>query len=73
MLDVRMTLPPVQNVNGPLALIVGVDGVEFAVTIVAAEVELHPKPSVAVTEYDPDELTVILCEVAPVLHKFPDA
>jgi hypothetical protein len=37
--DVSVTLPPVQKLVGPLALIVGVAGVGFTVTAVAAEFE----------------------------------
>ena len=40
LLDVSVTEPPVQNVVGPPAEIVGVDGIGFTVTDVAAEGEL---------------------------------
>jgi hypothetical protein len=40
LLDVNVTLPPVQNVVGPPALIVGVAGVGLTVTVVDAEAAL---------------------------------
>jgi hypothetical protein len=45
---VRVTLPPAQNVVGPLGVIVAT-GVAFTVTVVAADVALQPLPSVTVT------------------------
>ena len=36
-LDVKVTLPPVQKVNGPPAVIVGVAGIVLTVTAVAAD------------------------------------
>ena len=49
-LDVRVTLPPVQNVVDPLGVIVGVAGRGFTVTEAAAEAALwHPFPSVTRT------------------------
>jgi hypothetical protein len=42
-LDVKVTLPPVQNVNGPPAVIVGAAGIVLTVTAVAADAaEVHP-------------------------------
>ena len=41
--EVRVTLPPAQKVVGPPAVIVGTAGVGFTVTVVAAEVALHPE------------------------------
>jgi hypothetical protein len=42
-LEVKVTLPPVQKVVGPPALIVGVAGKAFTVTTVAVEEALwHP-------------------------------
>lgn len=58
-------VPPLQIVSS-LAIIPGVT--VFTVTTVAADVAEHPLPSVTVTEYEPDELTVIDCVVAPLLH-----
>jgi hypothetical protein len=40
--DVRVTLPPAQNVVGPLAETVGVAGIEFTVTVADPFAELHP-------------------------------
>ena len=37
--EVKVTEPPVQNVSGPLAVIVGVAGSGFTVTVVAADVD----------------------------------
>ncbi len=61
---VRVTLPPWQNVVGPLALMVA-EGAGSTVTLVAAEVALQPLPFVTVTLYAPLFETVIDCEVAP--------
>jgi hypothetical protein len=46
LVDVRITLPPSQNEIGPLAVIVGVEGGVFTVTVVVSEVALHPLLSV---------------------------
>ena len=48
LLLVSTTLPPEQNVVGPLAVIVGVGGVGFTVTEVAELIALHA-PEVTVT------------------------
>ena len=61
---VRVTLPPAQNVVGPLGVIVGVAGFGLTVTTVAAEVELQPLPSVTVTVYEPELETTIDCVVS---------
>ena len=47
-LEVKVTLPPAQNVNGPPAEIVGVAGNAFTVTTVAAEDALW-QPAALVT------------------------
>ena len=39
--EVKITEPPVQNARGPLAVIVGVVGSGFTVTVVATEVDEH--------------------------------
>jgi hypothetical protein len=39
-LEVNVTLPPVQKVNGPPAVIVGTAGIELTVTTVAADATL---------------------------------
>ena len=41
LLDVNVTLSPWQKVNGPLALIVGVAGFEFTVTMAVVGNELQ--------------------------------
>ena len=69
--EVRTTLPPEQNVNGPPALIVGVAGNGFTVTVVPAEVADVQPPLVTETVYVPDVETVMDCVVAPVDHKLP--
>ena len=71
--DVNVTLSPAQNVNGPPALMVGVAGVGFTVTIVPAEVAEVQLPDVTETVYVPEVETVIDCVVAPVDHRFPEA
>ena len=48
LLLVSTTLPPAQKVVGPLAVIVGVAGIGFTTTLVAALVALQP-PLVTVT------------------------
>ena len=50
LLDVSVTLPPVQKVVGPLAVTTGVEGFAFTVTVVAADVAEHPLALVTVTE-----------------------
>ena len=47
--DVNTTLPPAQKVNGPLALIVGVDGNGVTVTVVPADVADVQPPLVTET------------------------
>ena len=46
LLEVRVTLPPWKKVVGPLGVTVGVGGVGFTVTTVAAEGELLQPPLV---------------------------
>ena len=41
-LDVKVTVPPVQNVSEPLVVIVGVGGFGFTVTAVELEVAEQP-------------------------------
>jgi hypothetical protein len=69
--DVKVTEPPAQNVVEPPAVMVGVVGFAFTVTTVAVEVAVQPEPFVIVTVYEPEELTVMDCDVAPVDHVFP--
>ena len=70
-LEVSVTLPPVQKVRGPLAVIVGVAGKVFTVTVVGTEAEdIQPAAFVTCTEYEPVVLTVMLAVVAPVDHRY---
>ena len=64
----NVTLPPVQNVVGPLGVIVGAGGGLFTVTVDAADVAVQPPAAVTVTVNDPLALTVIDCVVAPFDH-----
>jgi hypothetical protein len=64
---VNVTLPPEQKVVGPPADTVGV-GSGLTVTAVGAEACEQPLASVTVTEYEPEEVTLIDWVVAPVLH-----
>jgi hypothetical protein len=66
---VSTTLLPWQNEVAPLAVTSAL-GVLFTVTLTAGEVETHPFAFVTVTVYDPVELTVMDCVVAPVLHMY---
>lgn len=68
--DVRVTEPPAQKVVGPPAVIVGVAGIGFTVTVVAADVD-EQEPFETVTLYEPLALTIIDCVVAPVDQVFP--
>ena len=43
LLEVSVTLPPVQKLVGPLAVIVGMAGPGFTVTTIGAENEEQPK------------------------------
>jgi hypothetical protein len=56
--DVNTTDPPAQNVVGPPAVIIGVAGTGFTVTVVGADAAEHV-PFDTVTEYVPDVVTVI--------------
>ena len=60
LLEVRVTLPPVQKLTEPPAVIAGVEGNGLTVTTVAAEVAEHPFPFVKVTVYEPEALAVIV-------------
>ena len=64
LLAVRVTLPPLQKVVGPDALIVAA-GAGFTVTLVGDDVALHPAASVTVTVNEPVLVTVMDGEVAP--------
>jgi hypothetical protein len=71
--EVKTTLPPVQNVVGPPAVMVGVAGIGFTVTIVPADAADIQPPLVTVTVYVPAVVTVIEGVVAPVDHTLPVA
>ena len=71
--EVSVTLPPSQNVVAPDAVIVGVAGKAFNVTVVAAETAEEQVPLFTETEYVPDSDTVIDCVVAPFDQRFPVA
>jgi hypothetical protein len=64
-LAVSVTLPPAQNVVGPLAVMTGVAGNALTTTLVGAELPLQPFASVTVTLYEPVAFTVIDCVMAP--------
>ena len=49
LLDVSVTLPPVQKVVGPPGVIVGVEGLEFTTTFVVPAADVQPD-TVMVTE-----------------------
>lgn len=71
--DVKVTLPPWQNVVAPEAEIVGVTVFGVTVTVIPAEVaEIHV-PLLTETEYVPDSETVMNCVVAPFDQTFPVA
>ena len=60
---VKTTLPPVQKVAIPPALIVGVAGSATTTTVVAVLVDEQLKPFVTVTEYEPDVVAVYVDSV----------
>jgi archaellum component FlaF (FlaF/FlaG flagellin family) len=66
---VSVTLPPAQNVVGPPAVMVAV-GFALTVTIVGADVALHPFAFVTVTLKLPLALATIDCVVAPVDQEY---
>jgi hypothetical protein len=65
-----VTEPPLQNVVGPPAVIVGVGGFAFTVTAVAGDVALQPFALVTVTVNEPEAVTLIDCVVAPFDHEY---
>jgi hypothetical protein len=70
-LEIKTTVPPWQNVVGPAAVTVGVEGDGFTVTATGADVaELHPFAT-AITVKLPVVDTVMEGEVAPLLQMFP--
>ena len=62
-----VTLPPWQKVVGPDAVTVA-GGLALTATTWAAEVLLQPFCE-TVTAYDPAAVAVMLCVVAPLLHR----
>ena len=73
-LEVNVTLPPAQNVVAPPAVIVGVAGKGFTVTLVANDVaDVQPFALVFTTVKLPLAVTFILAVVAPLLHTLPVA
>lgn len=68
--EVNVTDPGEQKVVGPPAVIVGVAGNGLTVTLVTAEVRVHPAAFETVTVNEPDVVTVIVCVVAPFDHKY---
>ena len=60
---VKTTLPPVQKVAIPPALIVGVAGCATTTTVAAVLVDEQLKPFVTVTEYEPDVVAVYVDSV----------
>lgn len=62
--DSVMFVPQYVPLEGVTPALVGV----FIVTTTAADVPVHPAPSVTVTRYDPDVVTLILCVTAPLLQ-----
>ena len=68
LLAVRVTLPPLQNVVGPLALMVGVEALPM-ITEVADEVAEHPPAWVTLTVKFPLVLVVMDWVVDPFDHR----
>ena len=61
-----MTLPPSQNVVGPLAAIVGLDGGAVTFTVVGSlATDVQPPAFVTWTVNVPEFVTTIDCVVAP--------
>ena len=56
--EVKVTLPPVQNVVAPPAEMVGVGGIGFTVTVVPGDAELLQPFTVAITVYVPEVVAV---------------
>ena len=68
--EVKVTEPPAQKVVGPLAVIVGVGGSGFTVTVTGKDITPH-NPVETLTVNVPPAVTVMDCVVAPVDHEFP--
>lgn len=71
-LEVSVTLSPSQKVVAPLAVIVGFTGTGFTVTITEADdADEHPNRFTDTLKV-PDALTLMLWDVSPLVHTFPD-
>lgn len=70
--EVKVTDPPAQKINGPLAVIVGIGGSGLTVTITGAEVAKHA-PLETTTVYVPLVATKILDVISPFDQVFPVA
>lgn len=70
-LDVNVTLPPWQKVNGPDALMEGVETAGKTVTTTGEDVAEHPEDE-TVTVYVPEALTVMDCDVELLDHRLPE-
>jgi hypothetical protein len=68
--EVKSTLPPAQNVVGPLAVTIGAGGIGFTVIVIDVLGLVHPN-NVCARVYVPANPTVILCVVADVDQIFP--
>ena len=68
-MEESVTVEPGHKVVAPPADMTGVE-IVLTVTICGAEVAEQPAEFVTETLYDPDELTVIFCVVAPLFHKY---
>ena len=71
--EVNVTEPPSQNVVAPSAVMNGVAGIGFTVTLTLFETADVQGPSTTFTKYVPDVETVMDCVVSPVDHTFPVA
>ena len=71
--EVKVTEPPSQNVVGPLAVMVGVTGVGFTVTISLLEFPDEQPLIMTSTVNDPEVETVMDCVVAPFDQRLPVA
>src|ERR1051325_375642 len=78
-LEVSVTEAPAQNVVGPPGVMVGVGGVGFTVTTVAADAALEQPDVVTMTVELPDAVGLFVLAVAPAMgeppryHWLPDA
>jgi hypothetical protein len=66
-LDVRVTLPPAQNVVADPALMVGVEGSALTVTVVPVLAALEHPLTVDMTVYTPLAVALYVVDVAPLI------